>query len=574
MNRAINITTAGILGIDGQNQAFSMMSEQNQDINLLPDTEDTSLQEKLQGAKAAAKALATKRTTAKRSVTLILNKLRAGENLFPSFINTQLTAVRQKLLSIEDLDSQITLIYDEHEVFEGEADFQNEFLERQGEYQYATQLEVDNIQQSTASTAAASTSSENGAPTSAATSQSVTFEQLNHIMNGAGFRAKAHEVKLPIFHGSQEDVLLFGDFLRQFNDLIGDRSEYSGATKLVYLKSYLRGGALDLIKHLSNEASNYDIAIDFLKKEYMDQELVVDQHLTKLVHLKHPGERDIESMRSFFNIARSSIYELKNLGYNALEEDTVGNKILSYLLCEKLPLTFKTRLSQSTQTDYPSVAQLLENYNEVLKSLQKNLPKGTTKQYENKPAGNNSQTYHNGKPKGPSQPYRRNDNNYPSKGTRGHPQNPVRSASSLQAFQTQVSGQATGSQRMEPSKARTSQGKNYKPCKLCLESHSMLRCTKYASPVERIRRLKQMSLCEFCSGDHSSDTCEGLKNNLRFSCSSCNSHKHIAAVCLSLKPVTDTQNKLCTFTNSGSALEDNTQTILPSISAVMTPSNL
>ncbi|KAF0294324.1 Rab3 GTPase-activating protein non-catalytic subunit [Amphibalanus amphitrite] len=64
---------------------------------------------------------------------------------------------------------------------------------------------------------------------------------------------------------------------------------------------------------------------------------------------------------------RIQVYELKAFGYNALEDDTLGSKIVSFMICEKLPTNFKLKLSSILQTDFPSTKQLMDNYNTVIK---------------------------------------------------------------------------------------------------------------------------------------------------------------------------------------------------------------
>ena len=63
-------------------------------------------------------------------------------------------------------------------------------------------------------------------------------------------------------------------FFKSFNDLVGDRSNLTKSAKLIYLKYFLSGGALDCVKHLSNEDDNFDTAISFLKKEFFDKDLL------------------------------------------------------------------------------------------------------------------------------------------------------------------------------------------------------------------------------------------------------------------------------------------------------------
>lgn len=521
------------------------------DVHLVVDENDAELRQNLDSAKVASKPLVTKRTITKRAITVTLNKIKSDTTLPPSFILSQLESVKQKLATIEDLDGQITSIYDEHGVLDSSSDFYVEFTTRQTDYQFATQLEVDSLQQ-LAKSKNGPTASEDDGQSSKQSSASITLDHLNQIMNASGFKAKVHEIKLPIFHGNQNDVLMFSDFLRQFKDLIGDRSEYTPATKLIYLKSYLRGSALDTIKHLSNEDTNYSTALEFLTKEYLDADVIVDRHLQKLVNIQPPQSRDNESLRSFFNVARTSIYELRNHGLDALEEDTLGNKLLSYILYEKLPTAFKNKLSIVIQSDYPSVRQLLDNYNDIIKSLEK------TTLHQNKPAivsgkrdsnavVNNAQTnrplnHGNSKPN-----YQRAQSRAPA----------------LQNFK----GQVSHSSITHKTSQNQSRASNFKPCKLCSGSHSMLRCDTYDSPSNRIKRLQELGLCNTCSGNHNSKECEGNKNNLQYACTLCNSRRHIGAVCLSLNPVCDTQNNISIFSNT--ATENKSGTVLPSISAVM-----
>ena len=114
------------------------------------------------------------------------------------------------------------------------------------------------------------------------------------------------KLKMPLFSGSQDDVMSFNDFLHMYDDLIGENSTYSDTAKLMYLKSYLRGNALDTIKHLSNDEKNYDIARKFLIDEYLDTDVIVEEHIRKLHDLTPPSAKDFPALRSFFNTARAS----------------------------------------------------------------------------------------------------------------------------------------------------------------------------------------------------------------------------------------------------------------------------
>ncbi|KAF0286700.1 hypothetical protein FJT64_014820 [Amphibalanus amphitrite] len=145
------------------------------------------------------------------------------------------------------------------------------------------------------------------------------------------------KLKMPLFSGTQDDVMSFNDFLKMFDDLIGNNSAYNQSAKLMYLKSYLRGNALDTIKHLSTEEKNYTIARKFLTEEYLDTDVIVEEHIRKLHDLTPPPARDLPALRAFFNTARTSVYELKAL-------DTTHSK--TELLEAKLSASSSAKNSQ------------------------------------------------------------------------------------------------------------------------------------------------------------------------------------------------------------------------------------
>ena len=366
------------------------------------------------------------------------------------------------------------------------------------------------------------------------------------------------KLKMPLFSGSQDDVMSFNDFLHMYDDLIGENSTYSDTAKLMYLKSYLRGNALDTIKHLSNDEKNYDIARKFLIDEYLDTDVIVEEHIRKLHDLTPPSAKDFPALRSFFNTARASIYELKAFGYDGLQDDTLGSKIVSFMICEKLPTNFKIKLSTILQTDFPSTRQLLENYNTVLKSLMKT---SAPAKQETKPAKQETKAneHQGARPKplktrhpcGQGEP---DDSSSPSV------------KSTLRRFHTGTESAKKPAGTSPPKTDRT-----FKPCKLCDGAHSMLKCSVYTTPQSRIRRLKDLDLCTRCSGVHKVVECKGQSSGLTYPCTICNSKQHISAVCV----VKTTENNqlqsglrlMCNNIHKGQSV------ILPSMSVIMHVNN-
>ena len=433
-------------------------------------------------------------------------------------LRTSIAIIKTKLSDIEDLDSGILETYESHDVFTLDADVFTSEVDSQAAYVYkVNEILAELNTKFNYFTTGPSGGQGPGLPGGGAS-------------NLGQFTApKLQQIHITPFSGDK-DVLEFSDLLKSFNDLVGDRSNLTKSAKLIYLKSFLSGGALDCVKHLSNEDDNFDIAISFLKKEFLDKDLVVDRHMKRLMNLKAPNYSDVGSLRSFLTEARTSIYELRNFGYDCTSGDTLGSKIVSFLLYEKLSRNFKYKMSFLTGTDYLTVELILQHYPEVIKSLTKTQAKKddkTEKPLSKQKKGNNSsKTETNGT-----------------------------GNSALQTFHTRAD-----------SFDEKSSGAKQKTCKLCNGEHSMLRCTEYNSPILRVTRLDQLKLCRHCSGKHDSDKCRGIKGELSFKCNNCGTHEHITAVC---SQVSDKQNRICIFNNYKTDNEVAGPVLLPSIFAIM-----
>ena len=81
----------------------------------------------------------------------------------------------------------------------------------------------------------------------------------------------------------KKKINAFYNFLNQFNNVIDSKKHLSESAKLSYLIEYLRDYALKQVSQLSLTDSNYKVALNLLKEEFLDKELIIDETLKNIL---------------------------------------------------------------------------------------------------------------------------------------------------------------------------------------------------------------------------------------------------------------------------------------------------
>ena len=306
----------------------------------------------------------------------------------------------------------------------------------------------------------------------------------------------------PTFSGKNSDRLEFKNFLVQFKNCVDANGTLPGSVKLTYLRSYLTDYALKIISHLTINDSNYDIAIKLLKDEFLDEEFITDEFLKQLCNETPKYDTEFNNVRQYLNETRAILYELKSYNVDLLQDNTAGSKLASHIVFSKLPNIIKKELVHKVNSNYPSLKDLLENYNDIIKTLARTSYK---KDKYNDKSNANDKNNANDKDKGQS------NNKYNRLGAK------PKQATTLENFATTTETNLT-----------------YKSlCKFCnIEGHSMYSCAGYPTFSARIQRCKELRLCENCSSlKHDSKKCYGKENKLTYECKICKAKSHISALC-------------------------------------------
>ena len=294
----------------------------------------------------------------------------------------------------------------------------------------------------------------------------------------------AFDLKLPhlecdSFAGDEKDSLKFAEFLNKFKNLIGNRGVLSNSVKLTYLKSYLRGYASKVVDHLPICDANYEEALEILEAEFLNKDEIVNTLFKKLLETHVKPDKTYRTTKLFLNDMRSILHDLKSHDRDLLSH-APSAEFVGHLIFNKLPDAFRLELARKLDSNYPSYKNIMDHYVDVINTLKLNPVRSETRD--------------------------RKDSRFV------------------------VNYSASQNEPQNESKKPEPKSSNFSKCKLCsLNNHRMISCFKYSTHDARVKRCRELKLCEHCtSSKHDSGSCS---RNLDFDCLVCKEKSHVSALC-------------------------------------------
>ena len=523
--------------------------DQSIDQIIMPDDDDEAQAAKAD-LKKQLKPLIKKRASNKGRITRILNKISSTEGLDSGFIIQQCNIISEKLKEIEIQDSEILSVYEIlASVSDSIADLYSSEINSQAEFHFEHEQIIFELLK-THKTSGSKEDSSKGP--------------------GKGLDGvEPYRLKLPNFSGSQQHVINFPDFLRIFDDLVTNNPQYSDTGKLLYLKSALKNPALSLISVLSSSGENFHKAIDILKKEYFNVNVILEKHFQRIVDIPPIKYGDLDSTRNFLNNLRASVQEFSTLDLE-IQEDSFGDKLLSYIVSTKLDKTFKEKLFVITGSSFVNIDTLLKEYPDILLNLDRMSQNRSTANSSNKNTvnfkGSNSSKNSNQSAYQSSKPvYQVSRPAFQNNKFAYQDSKPVAPVATLQTFITQPESSKPKIGGVGNTKSKFVLPRD-SPCKLeCRKGarHSLYMCPTYTTSQSRRDRLIALKRCPNCSALHAEKDCKGLVNGCKVP--GCNSNMH----CTSLHvddnaSVTYSNHAVLNLNCTGSEMEPGV--LLPSMS--------
>lgn len=299
---------------------------------------------------------------------------------------------------------------------------------------------------------------------------------------GAVATPKLPIIKLPTFSG---DYTEYESFFDQFQAQIGKRCDLEPVTKLQYLKSQLKGSALDLIKNIPSVDANYQHAVDALREVYGDGERIKRGILSKILDITSPSNNrnDLESFRiSLINLTR------------ALKDKTDYSNcewIIAFMFQRKLPKTTIHQLYLKYGKNYFSIEEMTDGLKNLVSHMDMEDCQMSKKSKVNSPSPTNGK-----------------QNSKVDIGT--------------------YSYHKKADQFKSNSKTNL-QNKGKSACVYCSGRHYTSECDIYATVATRQSRLIELNRCSRCvSTQHTADNC----NMMLLDCKRCHKGKHHTALCV------------------------------------------
>ncbi|XP_049868263.1 uncharacterized protein LOC126368371 isoform X2 [Pectinophora gossypiella] len=184
------------------------------------------------------------------------------------------------------------------------------------------------------------------------TSLSLSNESQSQNSSRHYVPTKLPEITVPPFTGKYSD---YRTFMCLFNSMVHDNIHLQEIQKLYYLRTFLWGEPLDLIKMLPMVSESYAESLQILNDRYNNEYKIRNEHISMLLDIPQVSRSTAHHIRQFISIVKQQLAALKNLNCNVQEWDPI---ILCVLL-RKLDFLCNREFQLVRSVDTPTVQCLI-----------------------------------------------------------------------------------------------------------------------------------------------------------------------------------------------------------------------
>ena len=133
--------------------------------------------------------------------------------------------------------------------------------------------------------------------------------------------------------------------------------------------SSIKGDAYELIKDLSLVHSNYEVALEKLKKVYLDDDKIKQSIISTIYNYKNSSpDKNYSNVLKGLTSLENHLAELKGV-HNIDCYEPAANLLISHIIFNNLPGSLKNELMNECKTLYPNLSQIFENIKKVVEKV-------------------------------------------------------------------------------------------------------------------------------------------------------------------------------------------------------------
>jgi hypothetical protein len=320
--------------------------------------------------------------------------------------------------------------------------------------------------------------------------------------NGNPFRGNSNvklpEIKLPEFSGVLNS---WTSFFEEFRAAVHDQ-DIPNKRKFQYLKSSLKGDALEMIEPYPLEGDNYPIVLALLEKRFGDKNNIKSNLHSELRRLPRSAQYTPEIKKTVRKI-EAIIKQLENL------EEEVEHPQLILEIESKLPKRILADIFRKKTTDAEwTLKKMMDHLNDYLKLEEDVFLASKNFETENGPKGHQPQS---------NEKFRNNFQRNNEQQNRNYTKNNWKPRGTAMYSYTEKNKQ-TETKKHE--------------CKFCNGMHWEAKCDKFPTNDQKVKRVQALKICFKCLGNnHNSKECQKVTT-----CFSCKRTGHNAAFCQFKEP--------------------------------------
>ncbi|XP_040064146.1 uncharacterized protein LOC120838345 [Ixodes scapularis] len=161
------------------------------------------------------------------------------------------------------------------------------------------------------------------------------------------------------------DIRSWQGFWDQFDATINQNVSLSEIDKFKYLKSYLTAKAATAIEGLQLTGENYTVALDLLKTRFGKKELIVEEHMSRLLAVRTvSNSHNVEKLRLLYDEVETGVRSLEALGVSS---NTYGTLLLT-VLRKAVPSDLELEYHRKTTPEATNEVNDLKQFLNFLKS--------------------------------------------------------------------------------------------------------------------------------------------------------------------------------------------------------------